>query len=103
MNTAGYFTVDLPTCFESELILGRCTVYTRGRIPCWSLILKGEHRSRVLENTVLGRIFQPGRREVRGGCRKLRNEEIHNLCSSPKVNMVIKYKIRKAVTVARMG
>jgi hypothetical protein len=38
---------------------------------------------RVLENRVLRRIFGPNRDEVRGGWRKLRNEELHNLYSSP--------------------
>jgi hypothetical protein len=45
----------------------------------WSLILREEHRLRVLENKVLGRIFEPKRDEVIGGWRKLHNEELHNL------------------------
>jgi hypothetical protein len=31
------------------------------------------------------RIFRPKRDEVTGGCRKLHNEELHNLCSSPSI------------------
>jgi hypothetical protein len=42
----------------------------------WSLILKEEHRLRVLR-----RIFGLKRDEVTGGWRKLHNEQLHNLCS----------------------
>jgi hypothetical protein len=45
----------------------------------WSLTLREEHRLRVFENRVLRRIFGPKRDEVTGGCRKLHNEELHNL------------------------
>jgi hypothetical protein len=34
---------------------------------------------------VLGRIFGPKRYEVRGGWRKLHDEELHNLQSSPSI------------------
>jgi hypothetical protein len=40
----------------------------------WSLTLKEEHRLRVFENRVLGRIFRPKRNEVTGEWRKLHNE-----------------------------
>jgi hypothetical protein len=36
------------------------------------------------------RIFGPERDEVRGGLRKLRSEELHNLYSSPSIIRVIK-------------
>jgi hypothetical protein len=42
------------------------------------------------ENRVLRRIFGPKRDEVTGGCRKLHNEEFHNLYSSPTTIRVIK-------------
>jgi hypothetical protein len=51
----------------------------------WSLILWEEHRLRVFENTVLRRIFGPKRDEVTGEWRKLHNEELHNLYSSPDI------------------
>jgi hypothetical protein len=38
---------------------------------------------RVFENRVLRRIFGPKRDEVTGGWRKLHNEELHGLYSSP--------------------
>jgi hypothetical protein len=44
----------------------------------WSLTLREEHRLRVFENKVLGRIFGPKRDEVTGEWRKLHNEELHN-------------------------
>jgi hypothetical protein len=34
---------------------------------------------RVFENKVLRRIFETKREEITGGCRKLHNEELHNL------------------------
>jgi hypothetical protein len=45
----------------------------------WSLILREEPRLSVFENRVLRRIFEPKRDEVTGECRKLRNEELHDL------------------------
>jgi hypothetical protein len=52
---------------------------------------------------VLGRIFGPKRGEVIGGCRKLHNEELHNLYSSPSIIRKIKSRrIGWAGHVARM-
>jgi hypothetical protein len=56
----------------------------------WSLTLREEHRLRVFENRVLRRIFGPRRDEVTGDWRKLRNEELHNLYSSPNIITMIK-------------
>jgi hypothetical protein len=39
----------------------------------------------VFENSVLRRIFGPKRDEVAGEWRKLHNEELHNLYSSPDI------------------
>jgi hypothetical protein len=55
-----------------------------------SLVLKKEHRLRVFENRVLRRIFGPLGDEVTGGWRKLHNEELHGLYSSPSIVRVIK-------------
>jgi hypothetical protein len=44
----------------------------------------------VFENRVLRRIFGPRRDEVTGGWRKLHNEELHNLYSSPSIIRMIK-------------
>jgi hypothetical protein len=51
-----------------------------------------DHRLRVFENGMLRRIFGPKRDEVTAGRRKLRNEKLHNLCSSPRIIRMIKSK-----------
>jgi hypothetical protein len=57
----------------------------------WSLTLKKEPRLRVFKNRVLRGIIGPKRDKVTGGWRKLHNEELHNLYSSPNViRMIIK-------------
>jgi hypothetical protein len=55
----------------------------------WSLTLREEHKLRVFENRVLRRIFGLKRDEVIGGWRKLYNEELHNLYSSPSIIRMI--------------
>jgi hypothetical protein len=56
----------------------------------WSLTLREEYRLRVSENIVLRRIFGPKRDEVTGEWRRLRNEELDDLYSSPSIILVIK-------------
>jgi hypothetical protein len=70
----------------------------------WSLTLRKEHRLRVFENNVLRRIFGPKRDEVTGGWRKLHNEELRDLYSSPSIIRIIKPRRKRwAGHVGRMG
>jgi hypothetical protein len=61
----------------------------------WSLTLWEEHSLRVFENRMLRRIFGPKRDEVTGGWRKLHNEDLHNLYSSPSIIRMMKSRIRR--------
>jgi hypothetical protein len=56
----------------------------------WSLISREERRLRVFENRALRKIFGPKRDEVLGDWRKLRNEQLNDLYSSPNIFRVIK-------------
>jgi hypothetical protein len=49
----------------------------------WSLTLTEEYRLRVFESRVLRRIFGPKKDEVTGEWRKLHNEVLRGLYSSP--------------------
>jgi len=70
----------------------------------WSLTLREEHRLRAFENRVLRRIFGPRRDEVTGEWRKLHNEDLNELHSSPNIVWVIKSRrMRWEGHVARMG
>jgi hypothetical protein len=79
-----YFVTEL---FEAEL---------------WKCVtLREEYRLKVFENRVLRRICGP-KSEVTGGWRKLHNEALHGLYSSPSIVRVIK-AMGWAGHVARMG
>jgi hypothetical protein len=58
----------------------------------------------VFENRVLRRIFGPKRDEVTGEWRRLHDEELHDLYSSPSIIRIMKARrMRWAGHVARMG
>jgi hypothetical protein len=69
----------------------------------WSISLREEHRLRVSENTVLRMIFGSEGEEDRSW-RKLHNDELHSLYSSPNtVRVIISRRIRWAGHVACMA
>jgi hypothetical protein len=74
LMTKTYRTVILPILYGCET---------------WLLTLREERRLRVFQNKVL-RIFRPKRDEVTREWRKLHNEEINDLYSSPNIDRVIK-------------
>jgi hypothetical protein len=70
----------------------------------WSLTLREEHKLRVFENRLLRRVFGPKRDDVTGEWRKLHNEELRDLYSSPSIiRIIMSRRMRWAGLVARMG
>jgi hypothetical protein len=57
--------------------------------------IKGEHTLTVFENRVLRRIFGPERDKVKGVWRKVHNEELRNLYSSPSTHVIRIMKSRR--------
>jgi len=90
-------------------IIAACSEILREYVnaPCgrwYSTTICNVIRSGVFENMVLGRIFGPRRDEVTGEWRRLHNEELNDLYSSPNIVWVIKWRrMRWAGHVARMG
>jgi len=66
--------------------------------------LRDDRKLRVFENMVLRRIFGPRKDQVTGEWRRLHNEELNDLYSSPNFVRVIKSRrMRWAGYVAHMG
>jgi hypothetical protein len=81
--------------------------FARGSVRVRNLVydIKGRNkRLKVFENRVLRRIFRQKSDEVAGEWRKLHNEEVHDLYSSPSIIGITKARrMRWAGHVARMG
>jgi hypothetical protein len=67
-------------------------------------MLREECRLWVFDNRVMRRIFGPKRDKVTGEWRRLHNEELYALCSSPNIIRMIKSRrLKWAEHVACMG
>jgi hypothetical protein len=109
-ENACYYSVQnlLSSCFISKNL--KIKIYKTVILPVvlygcetWSLTLREEQRLRVFENRLLRKIFGH-KREEDGSWRKLHNDELHSLYSSPNIVRVIKSRrVRWAEHVARMG
>jgi hypothetical protein len=58
-------------------------------------VLREEHRSKMLKNRVLMKIFGTKQEEVTGEWRKLHNEKLKDLYSSPDIKQVTKSRRSK--------
>jgi hypothetical protein len=77
--------------FRYIIIISYKTIILTAVMYGWetlSLTLRQEHRLRVPENRVL-KILIPTRDEVMRGWRKLHNERLQNLYSSPSITAMI--------------
>jgi hypothetical protein len=93
-NACYYSVQNLSSCLISKNL--KIKIYKTVILPVvlygcetWSLTLGEEHRLRGFENRVLRRIFGPKRKED-GSWRKLHNDELHSLYSSPNIVRVNK-------------
>jgi hypothetical protein len=111
-GNACYHSVQnlLSSCLLLKNVGIRIRVYQTIILPvvlfgceAWSLILREVHRLRVYENRALKKIFGPKRVGVTGEWRKLHNEELRDLYSSPNIIRIIKSRrMRWTGYVARM-
>jgi hypothetical protein len=85
-----FAAIQFQSCLLSKIVRIRIhktiilTVVPYG-YETWFLTLKEEHGLRVSKNRVLKEIFGPKRDEGTGGWRKLHNEELRDVYSSPNI------------------
>jgi hypothetical protein len=91
---------------NAKIIIHRTTILPLVLYGCgtWYLTLREAQRLKVFEENRALRTFGPSKDEITGGWKKLHNEELHNLYSSPNMIRIIKsMKMGGAGHVARMG
>jgi len=96
----------LPGCYPKKAEVYRTIILPVVLYGCeaCSLTAREERKLRVFENMVLRRIFGPRRDEITGEWRRVHNEEINGLYSSPNiVRVIISRRMRWAGHLARMG
>jgi hypothetical protein len=89
-NACYYSVQNLPVAYKKLKIKIYKTVILPLVLYCCetrTFTLREEHRLRGFENGVLRRIFGP-KREEDGSWRKLHNDEIHSLYSSPNIKVI---------------
>ena len=84
------FHVDIQKFKDQDIYRTLILPVVLYRCETWSLTLREKRKLRVFENMVLRRIFGPRRDEVTGERRRLHNEELNDLYSSPNIVRVIK-------------
>ena len=94
-GNACYLSVQ--NLLSSSLLSKNIKIYNTVILPAvlygcgtWSLALREERRLRVFEHRLLRRIFGPKGDEVTGERRKLHNDEVYELHSSPHTIRVIR-------------
>ena len=85
-----FFQVAIQKCNDQDIFRTIILPVVLYGCETWLLTLREERKLRVFENMVLRRIFGPRRDEITGEWRRLHNEELNDLYSSPNIARVIK-------------